>query len=171
MLSSFLVSPPWTPHPKFLPFASKRVLPPPTHPPTHSCLIPVAVPFSRASKLHRTKCLPSHWLSSPLLHMCQEPWTGPCILFGWWFSPWELWGVRLILFFLWDGSPSALHQLFHGVLGLSPVVAKGDYLHLSWSGAGRASQRTAIPGSCLQAHLGTNNSVGVWYLYMKWIAW
>jgi hypothetical protein len=26
----------------------------------------------------------------PLLHM---PWLPPCVLFGWWFSPWELWRV------------------------------------------------------------------------------
>ena len=29
----------------------------------------------------------------PLLHMKMEPWVPPCVLFGWWFSPWELWGV------------------------------------------------------------------------------
>jgi hypothetical protein len=25
-----------------------------------------------------------------------EPWIVPCILSGWWFSPWELWGVWLV---------------------------------------------------------------------------
>jgi hypothetical protein len=20
-----------------------------------------------------------------------EPWVPPCVFFGWWFSPWELW--------------------------------------------------------------------------------
>jgi hypothetical protein len=29
----------------------------------------------------------------PLLHMCLEESVLPCVLFGWWFSPWELWGV------------------------------------------------------------------------------
>jgi hypothetical protein len=24
-----------------------------------------------------------------------EPWSPPCVLFGWWFSPWELWGSEL----------------------------------------------------------------------------
>ena len=43
MLSTVLVSPPPTPHPFLLPFASKRVLP---HLPTHSCLTPLACPFS-----------------------------------------------------------------------------------------------------------------------------
>jgi hypothetical protein len=25
-----------------------------------------------------------------------EPWVTPCVLFGWWFSPWELWGYWLV---------------------------------------------------------------------------
>jgi hypothetical protein len=25
-----------------------------------------------------------------------EPWVAPCVLFGWWFSPCELWGVMLV---------------------------------------------------------------------------
>jgi hypothetical protein len=28
--------------------------------------------------------------------MQMKPWVPPCILFGWWFSPWELCGVWLI---------------------------------------------------------------------------
>ena len=31
-----------------------------------------------------------------LLHMQLEPWVPPCIFFGWWFSPWELWGNWLV---------------------------------------------------------------------------
>jgi hypothetical protein len=41
--------------------------------------------------------------------------------------------------------------------------------HLYWSGSGRASQGTAIPGSCQQALLGISNSVSVWCLQMTWI--
>jgi hypothetical protein len=30
-----------------------------------------------------------------------EPWVPPCVLFGWWFSPWEVWGyywlVRIVV--------------------------------------------------------------------------
>ena len=33
------------------------------------------------------------------------------------------------------------------------------YLHLYWSGAGRTSQGTAIPGSCQQVLLGISDSV------------
>jgi len=32
----------------------------------------------------------------PLLHMWLEPWVAPCVLFGWWFSPLELWKVWLV---------------------------------------------------------------------------
>ena len=40
---------------------------------------------------------------------------------------------------------------------------------LYMSGAGRASQETAISGSCQQARVGIHNSVWVWWLYMGWI--
>jgi hypothetical protein len=35
-------------------------------------------------------------LDHPLLHMQLEPWFPPCIFFGWWFSPRELWGYLLV---------------------------------------------------------------------------
>jgi hypothetical protein len=28
--------------------------------------------------------------------MWLKPWVPPCVLFGWWFSPWELWGYSLV---------------------------------------------------------------------------
>jgi hypothetical protein len=31
-----------------------------------------------------------------LLHMQLEPWVPPCVLFGWWFSSWGLWGYWLV---------------------------------------------------------------------------
>jgi len=37
------------------------------------------------------------------------------------------------------------------------------------SGTDRASQETAISGSCQQALVGIHNSVWVWWLYMGWI--
>ena len=43
---------------------------------------------------------------------------------------------------------------------LSPMVGC-EYVHLYWSGAGRTSQRTAIPGSCQQVLLGISNSVRI----------
>ena len=57
MLSPFPVFSLQTPYP--IPFypASMRVLP---NPPTHSSLTTLAVLYSKASSLHRTKGLPSH---------------------------------------------------------------------------------------------------------------
>jgi hypothetical protein len=46
-------------------------------------------------------------------------------------------------------------------------VLKHPPLYLS--GSGRASQETAISGSCQQA-LGIHNSVRVWWMYMAWIS-
>jgi hypothetical protein len=35
-------------------------------------------------------------LGHPLLHMQLEPWVPPCVIFGWWFSSWELWEYWLV---------------------------------------------------------------------------
>ena len=88
MLSSFLV-----PHTNSIPFpshpASMRVF---SHPTTHSHL--PTLTFSYTS-LYRTKCLFSRQ-GHPLLHRWLEPCVPPCVLFGWWFSSWELFGVWLV---------------------------------------------------------------------------
>jgi hypothetical protein len=61
--------------------------PTPTSPPWHSPTLghwafigPRAAPPIDAQQGH------------PLLHMRLEPWVPPCVLLGWWFSPWELRG-------------------------------------------------------------------------------
>ena len=51
MLSPFLISPPKTPY---------LILPPPAHPPTHSCFPVLAFPYTGAQSLHRTKGLSSN---------------------------------------------------------------------------------------------------------------
>jgi hypothetical protein len=92
-----------------LPFASMRVF---LYPITHSCLTPLAFPYSRTSNLHRTKGLTSNW--------CQKgPFSAKFVfgvmyqsiylLFGGWFSLWELWVVQLVDIVLSMGlqSPSA----------------------------------------------------------------
>jgi hypothetical protein len=86
-------------------------------PPTHQ-LPPPALALSYTGELsrHRTKGLSSHDARQdhPLLHMWMEPWVPPCVLFGWGFSPWELWGDWLVdIVFLSMGlktpsSPSVL---------------------------------------------------------------
>jgi len=63
-------------------------------------------------------------------------------------------------------SPS-LTPLF-GIPVLSPVVGC-EHLLLYLSGSSRASQETAISGSCQQPLLGISNSVWVWCQCMGWI--
>ena len=52
---------------------------------------------------------------------------------------------------------------------LSPMVGC-EHLPVSLSNFGRASQETAILGSCQHALLGSHNSVCVRWLYMGWIS-
>ena len=51
---------------------------------------------------------------------------------------------------------------------ISPMVGY-EYPLLYMSGSGRASQETAISGSCQQVLLGIHSSVWVWCLCMGWI--
>jgi hypothetical protein len=48
-------------------------------------------------------------------------------------------------------------------------MAGCEHPPLYMSGSGRASQETAISGSCQHALLGIHSSVCVWWLYMGWI--
>jgi hypothetical protein len=63
----------------------------PTHPVT-----PVSPPWHSPTLRHRalteTRASPPIDVQQghPLLHMWLEPWVPPCVLLGWWFSPWEL---------------------------------------------------------------------------------
>jgi hypothetical protein len=71
--------------------ASMRVL---SHLPTHSCLRSLVFPYTGSSSLHRTKRIPSQGCQirqSSATYPSEDMGTA-CVLFGWWFSPWELWG-------------------------------------------------------------------------------
>jgi hypothetical protein len=83
-------------------FSSENTLslrPPPAQQPTHSLFLALAVPYTGTYYLHRTKDLSSHWWqtrpSSARAWVQLEPWVPPCVFFGWWFSPRELWRYRL----------------------------------------------------------------------------
>jgi hypothetical protein len=57
-----------------------------------------------------------------------ESWVPPCILFGWWFSPWELWGYWLIHITV---SPMGLQNLsVPWVLSLAPSL--GTLCSVQW---------------------------------------
>jgi hypothetical protein len=74
--------------------------------PSHLALLtnsptPTSWPWHSPTLGHRTFTGPrapppiDDRLGHPLLHMQLEPWLPPCVFFGWWFSPWELWGYWL----------------------------------------------------------------------------
>jgi len=93
MLFPFQVSHPETPHPKPLPpwgcFHTHPL--PSTSSPWHSPTL-----GHRAFMGPRTSPPIDAQQGHPLLHMQLEPWVPACILFGWWFSLWELWCVWLV---------------------------------------------------------------------------
>jgi hypothetical protein len=89
MLSPFLVSPPNPPKPFPLPLL--------TNPPTtaswswHSPILGLRI-FTEP----RASPPIDDQLGHPLLYMQLEPWVPPCVFFGCWFSPRELWGYSLV---------------------------------------------------------------------------
>jgi hypothetical protein len=92
MLSHFLVSPPKNTLPLFHP-----PLPLLTNPPTPTSW-PCYSPSLRHTAFIGQRASPPIvvWLGHPLWLMQLEPWVPSCVLFGWWFSPWELWEYWLI---------------------------------------------------------------------------
>jgi len=60
-----------------------------------------------------------------------EPWVPPCVLFGWCFSPWELWGVwlvHIVVLLMGLQTPSA-----PSVLSLTPSL--GSLCSVRWLAA------------------------------------
>ena len=90
MLSPFPVSPLETPY-LILPLpTSMRMVPhrlTPATPPWHSSTL-----GHQAFREQRASPPIVMWQGQPLLHMWLEPWVPPWIHFGWWFSPWKIWG-------------------------------------------------------------------------------
>jgi hypothetical protein len=85
----FPVSPPKTPYSLPLPFFTN----PPTPASWHSHFPTVGY---RTFTGPRSSSPIDDQLGHPLLHMQLEPWVLPCLFFGWWFSPWELWEYWLV---------------------------------------------------------------------------
>ena len=88
-----------------------------------------------------------------LLYMQLEPWFPPCVIFSWWFSPWEIGdsGCLIFLFFLWSRKPVQVLQSFLYLIHWGPHAQSNGcckHLPLYLSGSGRAFQETAISDSC-----------------------
>jgi hypothetical protein len=91
-----------------------NVISTPISPLSHSPTLGIGV-----SSLHSTKGLSSHWCPTRL-HMWLVPWVPPCVLLGWWFSPWELgglWVVHIVVLSMGLQTPSA-----PSVLSLTPPL-------------------------------------------------
>jgi len=98
----------------------------------------------------------------PQLHMQLEPLVCPCVLFGWWFSPWDLCLVGIVVLMGLQTSPAP------SILSLIPLMGplcqfNGwlKHLPLYLSCSGRASQDTAISVSVQHATFGISNVVWV----------
>jgi hypothetical protein len=111
------VSPIPSPHPMPPPSASMSVYPPPTHPPP-----PASPPWHSLTLEHRAFPGPRAFSpidslkGHPLLHMWLEPWVPPCVHLGWWFRPWELWLVDIVVLPMGlqtPLAPSVLSELLH----------------------------------------------------------
>ena len=116
MLSPFPISPSQTSYPTHYPLLLWGCSP--SHPPTLTtppCHSPTL--GHRAFRGPRASPPIDDRQGHPLIHMQLEPWVTPCVLFGWWFSPWELWEFLLVDIVLPMGlqyfsAPSVLSQLF-----------------------------------------------------------
>ena len=107
--------------------------------------------------------------------MYLEPLICPCILFGQWFSLWELWvdwlaNIVLCMGFQFPSASSVLPL----TLALGSLGGRGGSVRwLTVSVCICIGQveplREPIPGSCQQVILGICNSVWVWCLQMGWI--
>jgi hypothetical protein len=105
MLSPFPISPSQTSYPTHYPLLLWGCSP--SHPPTLTtppCHLPTL--GHRAFRGPRASPPIDDRQGHPLIHMQLEPWVTPCVLFGWWFSPWELWENWLVdernMFYLTD---------------------------------------------------------------------
>jgi hypothetical protein len=146
MSSSFLVSLQKPPIPFILPLL--------TYPPTHTSLS-CHSPTLGHQTFTGLRASPSIDVQQghPLLHMQLEPWVPPCVL-------WDLWGYCLFHSVV---PPMGLQAPSFSSLGpfssysirdlvLSPMDG-WEHPPLYLSGTGRASQVTAISGSCQQTLL------------------
>jgi hypothetical protein len=103
-------------------------------------------------------------LGHPLVHMQLESCVRPCVFFGRWFSPWDLWGYWLVHIVVPPMEPQTLSAPW--VLSLAPSL--GTLGSVQWmlviihfcifSVTGRASQETGRSGSCQEALVGICNS-------------
>ena len=147
----------------------------PAHQHTHSYFHVLAFTLGhRAFTGSRTSIPITVWQGYALLHMQLEPWVPACVQWVGGLGP-VISGVLVGSYCsssYGGGNPfSSFHPSSSSSIG-DPVLSLmvgWQHPHKYFSGTGRASQVTAIPGSRQQAVVGIHNSVCVWWLYMGWI--
>lgn len=171
-----MLFPSWLPlrkHPHISPSSCLYEDAPPTTP---SCLPTLALHYTGAPNLGRTMTIPptDAWQGHPLLHMWLEPWVASCVLFGWWFSPSELWGIWLVdivVFPMMLQTPSA-----PSVLSLSPPL--GTLFLVQWLASSTClcicqalgdPLRRQLYQAPVNMHFLASTSVWVSWLYMGFL--
>jgi hypothetical protein len=91
------------------------------------------------------------------------------ILFGWWFSFSELWGVWLVDIIVLPMGLQTPYSSFSPFTDSSTEDSMLSPMVGCEHSESKASQETAISSSRQQALLGISNSVWVWCLYMEWL--
>ena len=98
-----------------------------------------------------------------------EPWVPPCVFFDWSFSPWEFWGYWLVhivpLMGLQTTSSPWVISLAPSLETIASPMDGCEHLLLHFSGTDRASQETALSGSCQLALVGIQNIVWDWWFF------
>ena len=162
MLSPFLVSLPQMPYPFYPLHCLYEGAPSPTNP---LLLQHPSIPLHwgiKPSQYQGGSPSIDDWQGHPLLHMQLEPWVPPCVIFGWWFSPWEFWEVWLVNIVVLSMGlqiPSA-PSVFPPTppLGsLSLVWCLAACIHICIAQV--LAEPLRVPGSCQQALLSISNSV------------
>ena len=88
-----------------------------------------------------------------------EPWFPPCVLFGWCFSPWELWGywlVHIVVPAMGLQNPFSFLGPFYSSSIVEPVLSPKDGCEhplLYLSGNGRESQEIQLYQTLVIKHL------------------
>jgi len=161
---------PVPPSPISPPSSSMRMLP---LPPTHSYFNILVFPYNGKMSLHRTKGFSSYWFETMASSaICElESRVTSCVLFGWWFSPWEFFGGRgkvvdMVVLPRGLQSPSAPSVLSQTPPLESSFVSVRIFIWIS-----RVSQEAAISVSCQEALLGISNGNWVWWLHLEKIPW
>jgi hypothetical protein len=163
-----------------LPFGNSYPIPPPPtsmtvlpHPPIHSSSHPgIPTHWGIEHPQAQGPLLPLMSDKAVLYHICSRS-HGSLHVYSLVGGPvpgssWESGQLTLLLLHGAANPLSSFSPLSNSSIGdpvISPMV-DCKHLPLYLSGSGRASQETAISGSCQQALPGIPNSVQIWWLHM-----